>query len=176
MEYVDDIKNIVSSFVYFARLPQPSFQTCNLAKWLAGIVDVRRNTRPDISYVFRSLASAEVSIMCDLNQMSQVLNNLLTNSEEALFDHVKESIIEVYLEEELDHYKVTISDNGPGFSLSILSNVTEPYISTKSRSSGLGLAIVDKIVKDHNGWLEFSNKKDGGAKVIVALPKVQFEA
>ena len=59
---------------------------------------------------------------------------------------------------------------------SLKNNVTEPYISTKSRSSGLGLAIVDKIVKDHNGWLEFSNKKDGGAKVIVALPKVQFEA
>ena len=97
LEYVDDIKNIVSSFVYFARLPQPSFQMCLLGKWLSGIVDVRRNTRPNISYIFRNLVLEEVSVTCDLNQMSQVLNNLLTNSEESLFDNKKEPIIEIFL-------------------------------------------------------------------------------
>jgi two-component system, NtrC family, nitrogen regulation sensor histidine kinase NtrY len=176
LEYVDDIKNIVSSFVYFARLPQPNFQTCSLGKWLAGIVDVRRNTMPNISYVFSNLVFQESNVMCDLNQMSQVLNNLLTNAEEALLAYIKKPIIEVYLEEDPNHYKITVSDNGPGFSLGILSSVTEPYVSTKSRSSGLGLAIVDKIVKDHNGWVEFSNKKEGGAKGMVVLPKIQFES
>ncbi len=176
LEYVDDIQNIISSFVYFARLPQPNFQKCSLSKWLSYVVDVRRNTRPHIAYSFNNFLLGEVEIMCDINQMSQVINNLLTNAEEALFDLKAEGKIEISLQEVIDNCKITISDNGPGFSLKLISNITEPYVSTKSRSSGLGLAIVDKIVKEHNGVLEFSNKEDGGARVVVLLPKIQFEA
>lgn len=175
VDYVDDIKNIVSAFVHFAKLPQPSFQKCLLFKWLSSVVEVRRNTKPYIKYVLNNMYCADFEIMCDVSQISQVINNLLTNAEEALFERKNNPEISISIQKEVDNCKICITDNGPGFALQILERATEPYVSTKSRSSGLGLAIVDKIIKDHNGFLEFSNQECGGANVTIILPQKQSE-
>jgi nitrogen fixation/metabolism regulation signal transduction histidine kinase len=70
---------------------------------------------------------------------------------------------------------LTVTDNGAGFPVEILSRAFEPYMTTKRHGTGLGLAIVKKIVEEHQGKISIENIKSGdshttGAVVIVALP------
>ena len=64
----------------------------------------------------------------------------------------------------------SLTDNGTGFSESNLKNILKPYYTTKSKGSGLGLSIVNKIINDHEGTIEFK-KQNIGAKIILKLPK-----
>ena len=60
-------------------------------------------------------------------------------------------------------------DNGPGFPAEVLAHAFEPYFTTKSRGTGLGLAMVKKIVDEHGGDVRLSNREGGGAEVRIRL-------
>ena len=66
--------------------------------------------------------------------------------------------------------EITVTDNGPGFASDIISQVFDPYVTSKPKGTGLGLAIVKKIVEEHGGWIEAENRRTGGARVRVTLP------
>jgi len=63
-----------------------------------------------------------------------------------------------------------VSDNGPGFQHEIISQVFDPYVTSKPKGTGLGLAIVKKIVEEHGGRIEADNARNGGARIRVLLP------
>jgi nitrogen fixation/metabolism regulation signal transduction histidine kinase len=111
--------------------------------------------------------------------LRQVLHNLLQNAQDAL-DGVQGPKIEVATLKKANQVQLTISDNGAGFPVEILSRVFEPYMTTKRHGTGLGLAIVKKIVEEHQGTIAIENIKaesDGqmGAMVVVSLPVNQVE-
>jgi two-component system, NtrC family, nitrogen regulation sensor histidine kinase GlnL len=66
--------------------------------------------------------------------------------------------------------RITISDNGPGISAPALANLFRPFFTTKPQGTGLGLAVVQKIVVQHGGQIEARNLAHGGAAFIVTLP------
>ena len=66
--------------------------------------------------------------------------------------------------------RVSIRDNGPGIQASIAGTMFRPFVTTKARGTGLGLALVQKIVVTHNGRVAASNSDEGGAKLEVTLP------
>jgi nitrogen fixation/metabolism regulation signal transduction histidine kinase len=69
--------------------------------------------------------------------------------------------------------RLTITDNGPGFSPKILARAFEPYVTSKSRGTGLGLAMVKKIVEEHGGRIDIQNRRNTpGAKVVILLLKL----
>ena len=78
--------------------------------------------------------------------------------------------INVDIEEDSDYIFVTIVDNGLGFDQVDTNKMLAPYFTTKKKGTGLGLAVVTKIISDHNGSILFNSIKNG-AKVEVALPK-----
>ena len=65
-----------------------------------------------------------------------------------------------------DYIESIITDNGIGFSGKKIKDVLKPYFTTKLKGSGLGLPIVNKIINDHNGTIEFVEQKIG-AKIIL---------
>jgi signal transduction histidine kinase len=65
---------------------------------------------------------------------------------------------------------VTVSDSGPGIPETIQDKVITPFFTTKEDGSGLGLSIVARIVKEHNGKLTVSSKPDQGATFVILLP------
>jgi nitrogen fixation/metabolism regulation signal transduction histidine kinase len=70
-----------------------------------------------------------------------------------------------------EYLGITIKDNGNGFENIIMENLFEPYRTTKGvKGSGLGMAIVKKIIDEHNGKIEVFN--DNGANVVVKLPLI----
>ena len=78
--------------------------------------------------------------------------------------------INVDIEEDSDYIFVTTVDNGIGFDQVDKKKMLTPYFTTKKKGTGLGLAVVTKIISDHNGSILFNSIKNG-AKVEVILPK-----
>ncbi|MGI4847835.1 MAG: ATP-binding protein, partial [Janthinobacterium lividum] len=69
--------------------------------------------------------------------------------------------------------RLSITDNGAGFSSKILARAFEPYVTSKPRGTGLGLAMVKKIVDEHGGRIDIQNRSDGiGAKILILLLKL----
>ncbi len=70
----------------------------------------------------------------------------------------------------VDVVQIRVEDNGPGFQEGAVSQVFDPYVTTKTKGTGLGLAIVKKLVEEHMGSIRAYNNADGGAVISVRLP------
>jgi len=103
----------------------------------------------------------------------QILHNLIRNSIEAL-EHTEDARIDVHVSvaeiNDIDVMRIQVEDNGPGFKSGAVSQVFDPYVTTKTKGTGLGLAIVKKLVEEHVGTIRAENRRDGGALVSIRLP------
>jgi nitrogen fixation/metabolism regulation signal transduction histidine kinase len=70
----------------------------------------------------------------------------------------------------VDFAVLKVEDNGPGFDTADISQVFDPYVTTKPKGTGLGLAVVKKLVEEHVGTILAENRKDGGAAISIRLP------
>lgn len=103
------------------------------------------------------------------NQLRQVIHNLLRNGQDAL-ETVLEPDLRIRTEVVGDFALMRITDNGNGFPAEVLPRVFEPYVTTKARGTGLGLPIVKKIIDEHLGSIDISNRPEGGASISIRLP------
>jgi two-component system sensor histidine kinase HydH len=107
------------------------------------------------------------SLQADPNQMKQVLLNLVKNSLEAL-----DSGGQVILASGAQDNQVwfSVQDTGGGMSPEVLENIFNPFFSTKEKGTGLGLAVIHKIVTDHHGAITVESSPDQGTTIRVKLP------
>ena len=115
----------------------------------------------------------DIYINADYNRLTQVFINLLKNSIEAIPKNKKGSII---INEKLKNKQltITIEDNGKGMSEEILKKIKEPFYTTKTKGTGLGVSLSEQIIKAHNGTLNYESKQDEYTKVTITLPIVQY--
>ena len=103
----------------------------------------------------------------DTNQLVQVLNNLLINARDAVYNS-ENPVVTIHTKQvEPDTIRLRFVDNGPGFDKELLDRVFEPYATTKEQGTGLGLGIVKRIVEGHGGKISARNHSDGGAEVSI---------
>jgi nitrogen fixation/metabolism regulation signal transduction histidine kinase len=91
--------------------------------------------------------------------LRQVVHNLIQNAQDAC-QTVAQPSVQVLTEwrPQSSRVRLTVEDNGPGFSDAVLQRAFEPYVTTKSSGTGLGLAVVKKIADEHNARIELKNK------------------
>ncbi|WP_066315539.1 EAL domain-containing protein [Bacillus sp. FJAT-29814] len=111
------------------------------------------------------------SIMCDVNQIKQVLLNLCKNSMEAL-DSREKGLIKITAQADGagDQLLIQVSDNGIGISEERIKRLGEPFYSNKEKGTGLGLMICFRIIRQHNGTITFESKENQGTTVNLRLP------
>ena len=104
--------------------------------------------------------------------LRQAFSNLTRNALEACADaHVVPSVtVTGVLDRAQGTLRVSVTDNGPGMSAAVASTMFRPFVTTKARGTGLGLALVQKIVVTHNGRVSAVNADAGGARLTVTLP------
>ncbi len=178
--HVGDIGKMVEEFASFARMPTPVFSSNDIAGLLKDAIFSRECGQTGIPFNV-TIPEDACMIECDASQISQIFTNLLKNAEEATIEAIEKQLvakddasIHVVLEHESDHYSLRVEDSGTGFGDDLIDHLTEPYVTTKSKGTGLGLTIVRKIVEDHGGVIEFANQMDKlGAIVTIILPKMQ---
>lgn len=105
----------------------------------------------------------------DAIRIRQVLENLLRNAVQAS----KEGMVKARVFVEKDQLVYVVEDDGPGFPKDSLENVFEPFVTTKSRGVGLGLAVARRIVVMHGGTISARNKDDGGAEITMSIPQIR---
>jgi nitrogen fixation/metabolism regulation signal transduction histidine kinase len=109
-------------------------------------------------------------VMGDAQQLRQVIHNLLQN---ALDASPAAAIIRTQWQPTQGRVRLAVLDNGPGFAEAILKRAFEPYVTTKAKGTGLGLAVVKKIADEHGARVDLANRLvDGvvaGAQVSLSL-------
>jgi nitrogen fixation/metabolism regulation signal transduction histidine kinase len=178
------MKRMVDDFRDYARTPPAVLQPLDLNSLVEDILHLYVSGEGN-DIIHANLAPALPMILGDDTQLRQVIHNLLQNAQDALQEHPPadaEPRIDVVTEgiiyQSADGgtriaVRLSISDNGPGFMPKILANAFEPYVTTKAKGTGLGLAMVKKIIEEHGGRIDIQNRDDSsGASVLILLLKL----
>lgn len=172
VQQVEAMKEMVNAFSDYARAPDMDFSSFDLDKLAHEIVDLYRAQESDVEIVLTSDPAMPL-VDGDMGRVRQMLHNLIRNAVEALEGTV-DGRIDVQIGtgefDEVEVVQIRVEDNGPGFQAGTMSQVFDPYVTTKPKGTGLGLAIVKKLVEEHIGTIRARNRSDGGAVISIRLP------
>ena len=182
---VQAMKEMVNDFRDFAKTPSPQLKSVSINTLIQEILGLYEG-----SPLKTQLDSNCPNIMGDPTQIRQIIHNLLQNAQDATLEGKHQSD-PVEVKTELVPYgqvngtsqnavRLTIRDSGSGFPAKILARAFEPYVTTKTKGTGLGLAVVKKIVDDHGAKIEVRNRMHGneviGAQVSILFMNLAKEA
>jgi nitrogen fixation/metabolism regulation signal transduction histidine kinase len=192
---VSAMKRMVDDFRDYAKEPQATSNALDLNALVAEVmtlydvntddqrgaplqaVDAHTRSRPIVR-----LAHDLPLILGDATRLRQVIHNLVQNAQDATHDAAVPRVVIATetarprgragdaMREPM--VRLTVSDNGTGFPARILTRAFEPYVTTKTRGTGLGLAVVKKIVDEHQARIELKNREEGGAVVAIVFTRV----
>jgi nitrogen fixation/metabolism regulation signal transduction histidine kinase len=97
----------------------------------------------------------------DAQQLRQVVHNLIQNAQDASNPQSHVTVLTRWSPAR-KRVKLTVLDEGPGFAPNILQRAFEPYVTTKAKGTGLGLAVVKKIADEHGARLDIANRVEDG--------------
>ena len=158
---VDAIKKMVNEFTEYSRSPELAKAEINLVDLLNEMVNLFQKEDLKIKVSSRS---KRINFACDEIKIRQVFVNLINNAYEAKKeDNLCE--IEIRLRKTKNAVTLNFIDNGTGINDDI--DIFEPYVTTKKIGTGLGLAVVKKIIDEHDGSISIKNNKLSGANVEI---------
>jgi signal transduction histidine kinase len=166
LEEVEQLSRMVGEFSEFARLPLPSPRPRDLEQLVDSVLDLYASD-PGFT-VTRHYASGLPPVPLDADQISRALKNVIGNAVEACGGKPLRLEVATFLEDEM--VGVELADNGPGFSEEAVRRVFEPYFTTRSAGTGLGMALTYRIIVEHGGVISAGNRPQGGATVSIRLP------
>jgi nitrogen fixation/metabolism regulation signal transduction histidine kinase len=173
IDQVASMDSMVSAFADYANTPEirKTLSSLNtLINKSASLYDNHDDVRVDLD-----LSGDLPKMQLDRDAISRVLINLIKNAIEAKKDSSALNIkIKTLLKAKEGLVQIIIIDDGNGFPEEIIDHVFEPYITTKEKSGGLGLAIVQNIIEQHDGQIFASNIKPHGARITIELSIIEF--
>jgi PAS domain S-box-containing protein len=171
LEQTRNITHVVTEFLKYARPLEISEEVVELKDVVERVIAETAAAAPNVTV---QSDGDFARVAGDESLLRQVLLNLARNATEACADMQGAHILirgEVVRGAETGFQRITISDNGPGIAEQALPNLFHPFFTTKPQGTGLGLAVVQKIVVQHGGQVEARNQAVGGAIFIVTLPE-----
>jgi nitrogen fixation/metabolism regulation signal transduction histidine kinase len=181
VDQVDAMKRLVNEFRDYARLPAAELKPVDLN---ALVQDVTHLYEAELQHVpvLLELDTNSPSVRGDAQQLRQVIHNLLQNAQDASETGgagnagARPIVVRTVWQEAKGRVRLSVLDQGTGFAEAILKRAFEPYVTTKLKGTGLGLAVVKKIADEHGSRVDISNRLvDGavvGAQVSLSLPVV----
>jgi nitrogen fixation/metabolism regulation signal transduction histidine kinase len=170
VDQVDAMKRLVNEFRDYARLPAAQLAAVNLNDLILDIVQLYDNdtTNNPVALELDAMAPA---IKGDSQLLRQVIHNLVQNAQDA---GGSEITIRTQWLEASGRVRLSVLDSGTGFDEQVLKRAFEPYVTTKAKGTGLGLAVVKKIADEHGARVNIKNRLEGGtvvgAQVSLSLP------
>ena len=172
VQQVEAMKEMVNAFSDYARVPDMDMNRFSLSKLIHEVVDLYRAQERSVE-IRVTLDSTLPDLEADVVRMRQILHNLIRNSIEALemstdgCINVRACAVDF---QGVKMVEIVVEDNGPGFQTGSVSQVFDPYVTTKPKGTGLGLAIVKKLVEEHAGTIDAENSEAVGAVIRIRLP------
>lgn len=170
IEQIDALTHIANEFSNFAKLPQPVMAEIDLIDLTKAVVALFDND-DHVTVKLELNAPEAIFVNADKEMILRVLNNLVSNGIQAVALNVKPAIV-ISIESDEQFCYVRISDNGSGIPKEQIQTIFEPYFTTKSTGTGLGLAMVKQIIENHGGSIEIEKTSESGTTVLFILPKL----
>ncbi|MGH9743282.1 MAG: ATP-binding protein [Candidatus Acidiferrum sp.] len=177
LEQTRNITHVVTEFLKYARPLEITSEPVALEAVVERVVAEVAEGMPQIRIRFEGPLG---SVEGDEGLLRQALLNLARNAAEACTGAANGGRVllrgEVMKHDESGVQRVTVFDNGPGILPATLPKLFRPFFTTKANGTGLGLAVVQKIIVQHGGNVEARNRPEGGAAFIVTLPACRSAA
>ncbi len=178
------MKRMVDDFRKYARVPPAELAALDLNALIEEVAQLY-GAEGNGGVIALELARELPPIEGDGTQLRQVIHNLIANAQDALAQPAPQRMPRIVLRTEAvtvrepgaaptTAVRLTVEDNGPGFAAHILKRAFEPYVTSKPSGTGLGLAMVKKIVDEHGARIELVNRTGGnaGAAVIIVFRRL----
>jgi signal transduction histidine kinase len=163
--------NIISELLDYTRMPGLNLQLIHIDHWLHQVLD--EQTLPEGITLSRKL-TAGVEISLDPERFRRVIINLVDNACQAMLElsqsNDKPLVLSIQSEVVGQQLRISISDTGPGIPPDVMSHIFTPLYSTKGFGVGLGLSVVQEIVKQHKGKIEITSEVGQGTQATLWLP------
>ena len=172
MSRLQDLENQVNDMLLFAKSGDQ--QVLAPVSMQALLTDV--TTASDAMVAQKScqlaltLPEPDIEIIANKVALSSAISNLVHNAVQACGEQGKIELSATRSEKFEDHVTISVKDNGPGFSEEAIRKIFEPFYTTKSHGTGLGLAVVQSVANSHQGFVKARNRKQGGAEFNLYLP------
>ncbi|SFN53025.1 Signal transduction histidine kinase involved in nitrogen fixation and metabolism regulation [Variovorax sp. OV329] len=173
VDQVDSMKRLVNEFRDYARLPSADLKALDLNALVNDVLHLYDSEAGHVVKVAVELDLRGPFIRGDAQQLRQVIHNLLQNAQDATEAAAAAHpelergpvLVRTRISESGERARLTVQDSGGGFAENILKRAFEPYVTTKAKGTGLGLAVVKKIADEHGARIELSNRIQDGAVV-----------
>ena len=178
VDQVDAMKRLVNEFRDYARLPAAELKPLDLNALLGDIAQLYEDGAASVP-VRMELDPACPRILGDAQQLRQVVHNLVQNAQDATAalpaqEGVERAVtVRTLWVPGSRRVRLVVQDEGAGFPENILKRAFEPYVTTKTKGTGLGLAVVKKIADEHGSRIDIANRVDEG-RILGAQVSLSF--
>lgn len=165
---VQRLNELITGFLAYARPVPLKFEKVNLNHVIREVINlVKADLKEEKKEIIVNLDQTLPDFYLDPYQLKQALLNLLINAQEATKEGDK---IKILTFKEDQHVKIIVEDTGEGIPEEHLQRIFEPFFTTKVTGSGLGLACVERIIRDHGGKIEVKSSVGKGTCFTISLP------
>jgi two-component system nitrogen regulation sensor histidine kinase NtrY len=149
-------------------MPAPRVELTDLHALLTDVLNIYRGTTGDVELRSKFAASLP-AVFVDQAKIHQVIRNLVNNALEAMGGQGRIDVETHHLAAE-NRVRIVVADDGPGIPAGARDQLFLAHYSTKQRGSGVGLAIVRRIVDEHGGRIDVSDNTPRGTRFAIELP------
>ncbi len=158
VEQIDTLANIANEFSTFAKMPKSNFNTVDLVKTVQNVKEIFQASIDSEIEFFH--AKRECLTLGDKDLLLRVFNNLIQNALQSIPEN-RTPKIRIFIQKQDDQWLIDISDNGSGISEENQKKLFTPYFTTKTKGTGLGLAMVKQIIDMHEGTINYETSAKG---------------
>jgi two-component system, NtrC family, nitrogen regulation sensor histidine kinase NtrY len=169
IQQVDGLKGLLDEFSEFARIPRPHPVPQRLGPIVDSVIQLYLSGAHKEVRFEKELPEGLPELLLDQEQMKRVFINLFKNAIEVM-EPGGTITISVRTPDGNGMVRIEVADDGPGISTEDVSRLFDPYFSRKKKGGGLGLAIVERIIAEHNGTIHAEQNRPNGARFIMELP------
>ncbi len=167
---VNRLEKILQEVLAFSRSAEPQFSRCRIVDILSEALEVLDDGFAESGIqVVKKFQEGIPEIHADANQLKQVFINLFSNAQQAMarggsittecrYDEIEGDVV------------ISVRDTGGGISEDVITNIFNPFFTTKHSGTGLGLAITHRVVEMHGGHIQVKNQPGVGVTFVVSIP------
>jgi len=189
---IERLEDLVKEFTAYAKPSNIVFREVNLKQLVYQVLRLVKYSESRHNIQIRRIFSSKTTyIRGDTDQIKQAFLNITLNAIQAMPNGgslcISDSYIELWEPAQQDSADnnaspednkvsmvcIKVTDTGEGMEPSVLRRVFEPFFTTKSNGTGLGLSIVDRIIRDHGGYIKAESEAEGGSTFKIFLPVIE---